>query len=47
LGRCYMLDEVITALNSQGIFDLKISTGKCYISGAIKRNTISAIFWKF
>jgi len=30
-GRSYTLDEVITALNSQGVFDLKISKRKRYI----------------
>jgi signal recognition particle GTPase len=47
LGRGYTLDEVITALNSQGAFDLKTPTIKRYISGAKRKKTVSSISGKF
>jgi signal recognition particle GTPase len=47
LGRGYTLDEVITALNSQGNFDLKTPTIKRYISGAKRKKTVSSISGKF
>jgi hypothetical protein len=47
LGRGYTLDEVITALNSQGNFDLKTPTIKRYISGAKRKKIVSSISGKF
>jgi glutaredoxin-related protein len=47
LGRGYTLDEVITAINSQGTFYLKTPTIKRYISGAKRKKTVSSISGKF
>jgi hypothetical protein len=47
LGRGYTLDEVITALNSHGAFDLKMPTIKRYISDAKRKKTVSSISGKF
>jgi len=47
LGRGYTLDEVITALNAQGTFDLKTPTIKRYIAGAKKKKMVSTISGKF
>jgi len=46
-ARGYTLDEVITALNSKGNFDLKTPTIKRYMTDATKKKTVRAISGKF
>jgi len=46
-ARGYTLDEVITALNSKGNFDLKTPTIKRYMTDATKKKTTRALSGKF
>jgi hypothetical protein len=46
-ARGYTLDEVITALNSNGNFDLKTPTIKRYMADTTKKKTVRAISGKF
>ena len=47
ITRGYTLDEVITALNNAGTFDLKTPTIKRYMTDAPRRRTASAISGTF
>jgi hypothetical protein len=47
MARGYTLDEVITALNNEGSFDLKMMSIKRYMTETQKKRTTSTIAGKF